>query len=225
MRREPEPRRAPGRPRRSRAAATALGILLFAGVVALALRLAPNDAAQTSFEPGLLGFAAARTPPLYAPEDPWRDYLAPENACPGGESRAMPLEVQQRTAICLINWARVRGGSKPLAEQPLLARAALLKAAAISRCQDFSHGPCGEDPHAVVDRVGFQGGWGENLYAGGPAKLGSARVAVDRWLNSPGHRENMLRADWTEQGVALLPVSSFDGQRDVVIWVSHFGRG
>jgi uncharacterized protein YkwD len=224
MRREPQPRRRPGRPR-SRASATALGILLLAGVVALVLRLAPTEAAQTTLEPGLLSFAAERTPPLYAPDDPWRDYLAPENACPGGESRAAALEVQQRTAICLINWARVRGGVKPLAEQPLLARAALLKAAAISRCQDFSHGACGEDPHAVVDRVGFAGGWGENLYAGGPDGLGSARVAVDRWLNSPGHRENMLSADWTEQGVALLPVSSFEGRRDVVIWVSHFGRG
>jgi uncharacterized protein YkwD len=224
MRREPPPSHASGR-RRSRASATALGILLIAAVVALALRLAPTDAGRTTFEPGLISFGAERTPPLYPPDDPWHDYLAPEKACPGGESRAAALETQQRTAICLINWARVRGGLKPLAEQPLLARAALLKAAAISRCQDFSHGACGEDPHGVVDRVGFQGGWGENLYAGGPDGLGSARVAVDRWLNSPGHRQNMLSADWTVQGVALLPVSSFKDQRDVVIWVSHFGRG
>ncbi len=71
MRREPQFRRAPGR-RRSGASATVLGILLPAGGGALALRLA-TDGAQTTFEPGLLSFAAERTPPLYPPDDPWRD--------------------------------------------------------------------------------------------------------------------------------------------------------
>jgi uncharacterized protein YkwD len=223
MRREPPSRRRAGG-RRSRVTATALGILLLAGVVALAVRLAPSEGAASSFEPGLLGFRSVQAPELYPSDDPWRDYLAPEQACPGGESRAAGAQAQQQTAICLINWARIRSGLRPLPEQRQLNRAAGIKAAAIHQCQDFSHGPCGQDPTAVLAQVAYRGGWGENLYAGGPEAFGSARVAVDRWLNSAGHRENLLNPDWTEQGVAVLPVQSFSGQRDVAIWVSHFGR-
>jgi uncharacterized protein YkwD len=76
---------------------------------------------------------------------------------------------------------------------------------------------------AVARQVGYRGAWGENLYLG-PVEFGRARVALDRWLNSPGHRENLLRGAWSEQGIALLPVASLKGQRDVALWVSHFGR-
>jgi uncharacterized protein YkwD len=221
MRREPPTRHERGR-RYSGRTATTLGLLLFACVVALAVQLAP-DAGSTSFRPGLGGFVSRSSAPLYPPSDPWADYLASDHDCPYGESRTAALEVQRRAAVCLVNWARGRRGLGPLADQPLLDRAAFLKAAAISRCDNFAHAPCGEDPHAVADQVGYRGAWGENLYAGGPGAFGSARVAVDRWLNSPGHRENIFNPDWTEQGIAALPVTAFKGQRDTVIWVSHFG--
>ncbi len=66
-------------------------------------------------------------------------------------------------------------------------------------------------------------GWGENLYLG-PGEFGRPRVAVDGWLNSTGHRENLFRADWSEQGVALVEVPLFEGQPDVALWVSQFGQ-
>lgn len=102
-------------------------------------------------------------------------------------------------------------------------RAGRLKAEAIDRCQTFSHGPCGQEPDAVARQVGYDGASGENLFAG-DTRFGSARVAVDRWLNSPGHRRNMFNPQWSEHGIALLGVATFDGRRDVAIWVSQFGR-
>jgi hypothetical protein len=62
--------------------------------------------------------------PLYPREDPWADYLAPESACPGGEDRSAALADQQRTMLCLVNWARRRHGLGPLPESPVLSTAA-----------------------------------------------------------------------------------------------------
>jgi uncharacterized protein YkwD len=64
--------------------------------------------------------------------------------------------------------------------------------------------------------------WGENL-ALSPGPFAAARVAADGWLNSEHHRENLFNPDWTEQGVAIVTVPAFQGQRDVSIWVSQFG--
>jgi uncharacterized protein YkwD len=161
---------------------------------------------------------------LYPRDDPWADYLAPESACPGGEDRSAALADQQRTMLCLVNWARQRHGLGPLPENRILSRAARLKAEDIRRCNEFAHGACGREPTAVAHEAGYRGVWGENLYLG-PVEFGRPRVALDQWLNSAGHRENLLRDGWSEQGIALLPVESFQGQPDVALWVSQFGRG
>jgi uncharacterized protein YkwD len=160
---------------------------------------------------------------LYPPDDPWQAYLAPDDRCPGGETVDAPLAAQQQTLLCLLNWARARRGLPNLPESAALSRAALLKAQDIYRCQDFDHGACGKEPNAVARDVGYEGAWGENLYAG-PHAFGAPRVATDRWLNSDGHRENLFRTQWDEQGVAAVQAATFEGQRDVTIWVSHFGR-
>jgi uncharacterized protein YkwD len=58
-----------------------------------------------------------------------------------------------------------------------------------------------------------------------PNLLGQrTRVALDRWLNSPHHRENLLSASWTEQGIALLDAKAFSYGKDAAVWVSEFGQ-
>lgn len=49
------------------------------------------------------------------------------------------------------------------------------------------------------------------------------RVALDRWLNSPGHRENLFRPEWRTIGIALLPGADVERVRQGVIWVNEFG--
>ena len=128
--------------------------------------------------------------------------------------------------ICLINWARGHRGLPQLPESQLLDRSALLKAEDIVRCRDFSHTACGKSDIAPFAAVGYiQNAWkvGENLGWGGGALAAPAR-ALDGWLNSPPHREALFADDWTEQGVAVLPISNFRGEPTGEIWVSHFGR-
>jgi uncharacterized protein YkwD len=44
------------------------------------------------------------------------------------------------------------------------------------------------------------------------------------WLESGAHRRNLLSGDWQQQGLKRRTVGTFAGARDVVLWVSHFGR-
>ena len=49
------------------------------------------------------------------------------------------------------------------------------------------------------------------------------RVAVDQWLNSPGHRENLFRPQWRTVGIGLLRDADFERFEDGVVWVNQFG--
>jgi uncharacterized protein YkwD len=197
-------------------------LVLLALLFVLALQLRQNGGSTLSLSPE--GLRLERTEALYPSGDPWAGYLAPERQCPGGDDRSAPPELQARTVACLVNWARSRRGLAPLAESPTLSLAAGLKARDIHLCGDFAHDACGKAPDEDARAAGFAGvRWGENIFAG-PLELGRPRVAVDRWLNSEHHRENLFRNGWTEQGVAVRLVPSFDGQPDVAIWVSEFGE-
>jgi uncharacterized protein YkwD len=173
-----------------------------------------------SFAPGLS--ISLRKDPLYAPNDPWKAYLADEQTCPNAEDLNAPLHEQALTMICLINHARRGRGLAELPVSMQLSDAVRLKGAEIMKCRVFAHAPCGGDPHDVADRVGFQGMWGENLYIA-DGRYGAPRPALDGWLNSPGHRENLFRPEWQIQSVYVVKLDSFPGFRSPTLWVSEFG--
>ncbi|HXG77338.1 MAG TPA: CAP domain-containing protein [Gaiellaceae bacterium] len=158
---------------------------------------------------------------LYPRDDPWLPWLADEGSCPRGEDRAAPPRVQAQVFLCLANFARARQGLGPLVYSRLLSASAQAKAADIVRCDSFAHEACGQAPDAAARALGWRGAFGENLYLSGPP-LTSPRVALDRWLSSPGHRENLFRPEWKALGVALLPGSVGPFPHGVV-WVTHFG--
>jgi uncharacterized protein YkwD len=160
--------------------------------------------------------------PLYARDDPWKRWLAPESACPGGERTEGSRTAQTRTLLCLLNYARAREGLKPLELSRLLSRSSAAKAAAIVRCDEFAHEPCGQPANEAAERAGYRGSFGENLYAA-EGKWVAPRVAVDGWLNSAGHRKNLFRPEWRTVGIALLRDADFDRFDDAVIWVNEFG--
>jgi uncharacterized protein YkwD len=159
---------------------------------------------------------------LYPANDPWQRYLADERSCPGAERTDLPVAQQDQVMLCLINWARERDGLSQLPQTVLLASTSLQKANEILRCDNFAHAACSDDPAADVRAAGYRGPFGENLYVAG-GRLGAPRVALDGWLNSPGHRENLFRAEWRTQGIALVKLARFDAYTDASLWVSHFG--
>ena len=212
--------------RRSAAAAAAIVVLVLALVLvdghtrSWARDRVDNSRVSLTSKPLIVGRELRVGPSrsLDLRHDPWKQFLATDAACPRGGGAA----AEERQAVCLLNYARRRAGLPELRESPLLARAARLKALDIVRCHQFAHTACGRDAHAVADDVGYPHvAWGENIYLGsGP--YAPPRLAVDGWLNSRGHRENLFRREWTEQGIAVLHVK-FGTEHNVAIWVSQFG--
>lgn len=155
-------------------------------------------------------------------------YVAPESVCPRARDAGAPVAVQQRAALCLVNYARSVDGLRPLSPSPALMQSARLKAADIARCLDFSHDACGLDVRQRFADTGYFRAdvpthFGENLAWGG-ASAGSPRGSLLGWLESNEHRANLLKPDWTEQGIALVYSANFRGVANSRIWVSHFGR-
>jgi uncharacterized protein YkwD len=114
------------------------------------------------------------------------------------------------------NRARARWKRRPVAWDSVLALVARLHAGDMVSRDYFAHiDPQGQ---SLVDRVGrLSLGYrllGENLAGGHQDGI----AAVTGWMNSKGHRQNLLRADFTRVGVAAV-----DGGRWGIVWVQVFG--
>jgi uncharacterized protein YkwD len=181
------------------------------------IRLVLSTSALTS------SAAHVTTSSLYAKHDPWIRYLATEQECPGGERTDLPPLRQARTVACLVNFARRQRGLRELAMAAPLNGASAMKVREINRCGRFAHNPCGGDWAAPIRSTGYLGAFGENLYLAS-GLFAAPRPAVDAWLNSARHRENLFTPEWREQGLAVAVLPSLGSYRNVVVWVNVFGN-
>jgi len=108
----------------------------------------------------------------------------------------------------------------PLVENAQLNAAALAKAKDMFENQYFEHNsPSGVDPGALVKKYGYDYiVSGENLILG---NFASEQEVVQKWMNSPGHRANILHARFSEIGVAMVK-GEYEGHT-VWIGVQEFG--
>ena len=159
---------------------------------------------------------------LYPENDPWREWLADESTCPRGEDVSAPADVQVQVMLCLLNFARSQEGLGPVALSTFLSGTAGSKARDIVLCRDFSHEACGKRPFQAADDLGYRGALGENLYVAEGALM-APRPAVDTWLNSPGHRQNLFQPEWRTVGISLVSGATLADVEDGVVWVNHFG--
>jgi uncharacterized protein YkwD len=153
---------------------------------------------------------------------PYDYLLAPTTRCGNQTSATASLNLQAQAMYCLINYARERSGRAALRPTALMESAAR-KARDILGCQQFSHTACGRDFAFHIRAVGYGGscwGAGENL-AYGTGAFGGPRSIMSGWLNSSGHRQNMLASYFRDYGIGLLrgTLSGSAGQ----VWVAHFG--
>ena len=122
----------------------------------------------------------------------------------------------------LINQARRSAGLRPLRADGVLRRAAGLKLGRIAACGQFTHTPCGAAFTAAFTAAGWQRGtMGENI-AFGSSSLGSAAAIFQSWMQSPGHRANIMSRSFRYEGLAVRSVS-LPGLGAVRVWVNTFG--
>ncbi|GAA2533249.1 MULTISPECIES: CAP domain-containing protein [Streptomyces] len=160
--------------------------------------------------------------------DPAFTHAALGSACDGGSGDvywtalwASPLTPDglDRTAaevIGLTNRERTRAGLPPLSRDPLLTAAAQAHSADMVARDFYSHtAPDGSRPW---DRAAAAGSArrtiGENIACG----QRSAAEVVRGWMNSPGHRANILKPDFTHVGVGFA-----GGGRAGTYWTQLFG--
>lgn len=119
------------------------------------------------------------------------------------------------------NQQRSSQGLPPLTENQKLNQAALQKVKDMFNLQYFEHvSPSGQGPGDLADDAGYEYiAVGENLALG---NFKDDAALVEAWMNSPGHRANILNSKYTEIGVAVLK-GTFDG-KSVWLSVQEFGK-
>jgi uncharacterized protein YkwD len=151
--------------------------------------------------------------------------LAPTGTCAPQTDRSAPVADQELAMRCMVNYARRAAGVSPLVgTNTKLMYSADRKAADIVTCRQFSHTACGRPFAYWMQQSGYATGCygvGENI-AWGSGSLGTVRAIMSSWLNSDGHRANILNPKFKEQGVGLR-VGPMSGYADAAVWVNHFG--
>jgi uncharacterized protein YkwD len=141
----------------------------------------------------------------------------PSDPPPGGGGTSS----EEREVLDLVNQARRNQGCKSLSLNDSLVEAAGSHASDMVRRHYMDHtNPDGEDPGDRIKKAGFNGsGWGENIAAG----YSSAQKVFNAWMNSEGHRNNILNCKFTKIGIGYDPgqVKSDLGPGS---WVQDFGR-
>ncbi len=113
-------------------------------------------------------------------------------------------EVLNRTAIIsLTNEARTSKGLSPLNENPLLNAVAEKRAQDMLEKQYFAHvSPFGEQASDIAQRIGYRYRIiAENI---GSGRFVTNQKIIDGWMQSPGHRKNILSTDVEDLGAAII---------------------
>jgi uncharacterized protein YkwD len=151
-------------------------------------------------------------------------------ACSSSTATAEPTSSNvgqvERTVLCLVNRERTRRGLKRLRSSSKLDKAAAGHSRDMVRRSFFDHvSPGGGTMQDRIKQTGwFNGGrsyaFAENI-AWGSSELASPKSIVQSWMESTGHRHNILNRRYTELGVgvALGTPSEYDG----ATYTTNFG--
>ena len=109
-----------------------------------------------------------------------------------------------------VNQQRSQFGLAPLKVSSRLVKAAQIHAADMARLNTMAHDLPGAAQPGLTDRASFVGynfrSLGENIAEGYP----DVSSVMNGWMNSPGHRSNILGAGYTEIGVGVAYASNGD---------------
>ncbi|MEU9007425.1 CAP domain-containing protein [Streptomyces sp. NPDC048551] len=163
---------------------------------------------------------AAETPPPARPAQPepaQPQPAGPEPAQPSAQPSAPAgsetLSGPQAEVLALVNKERAAVGCPVLTVNAKLTKAAQDHSADMAAHNNMSHtGSDGSDPGARITRAGYE--WrtyGENVAYG----YASAAQVMEGWMNSPGHKRNILDCSYKEIGIGLAQPGQY--------WTQDFG--
>jgi uncharacterized protein YkwD len=147
------------------------------------------------------------------------------NATPSKASHRIVI----RATVCVLNAVRERRGLHPLRLNRRLSRAATRHAMDMARRKYFAHDTLGGG--SFLDRIrqtGYLNGahsWmvGENLAWATDNQSAPHGVTV-MWMNSPGHRANILNPTFREIGIGIVTAAPVRGIRvPAATYATDFG--
>lgn len=132
-----------------------------------------------------------------------------------------------RATLCRLNVVRSRAGRRPLRLNRRLSTAARAHSRAMARRHFFSHDSL--NGASFLDRIrgtGYLRGarsWrvGENI-AYGSGRLSTPRSIGRAWMNSPGHRANILSRSFRSIGIGIAAGTPLGGGG--ATYTTDFGR-
>ena len=171
----------------------------------------PSDAPETvptTVEPTTTVPPTTVAPTTTAPPEP------PANPAPQPKPKAQAPSgntgSQAQQVINLTNAERAKNGCPSVTANSQLNQASKAHSQDMVRNNYFSHtGRDGSSPSDRARRFGYNGGAGENIANGYPTPA----AVVQGWMNSPGHRANILNCRYTKIGVGV----------EGAMWTQMFG--
>ena len=134
-----------------------------------------------------------------------------------GQVLTVPTKVDASTeakVVSLVNAERAKAGLKPLTSNWELARVAKIKAQEMTDKKYFSHtSPTYGSPFDMMKSFGIKYSYaGENIAQG----QRTPEEVMKAWMNSSGHKANILNSNYTQIGVG------YDSRTNT--WVQQFIR-
>jgi uncharacterized protein (TIGR03437 family) len=136
-----------------------------------------------------------------------------------GPAQSQSLDSWRQQVLTLVNQERASAGLGALRMQSQLQASADRYCQYMATANFFAHeGPDGSTPKSRQEAAGYSGAvvWGENIAAGQP----DPQSVMTAWMNSPGHRANILFPGFTEIGIGIYQAQ---GTRYGVSWAQEFG--
>ncbi|PZT73710.1 MULTISPECIES: sigma-70 family RNA polymerase sigma factor [unclassified Streptomyces] len=161
-------------------------------------KASPKKSAPASRRPSATASAPANRPP------------APDRSSPGPASEAEQV-------LALVNTERAREGCGPVTGNAQLTTAAQRHSEDMAARDYFSHtSQDGSGPGDRITATGYRWStYGENIAKG----QRTPAAVMDSWMNSPGHRANILNCSFKELGVGV------EDSPGGIVWTQDFGTG
>ncbi len=156
--------------------------------------------------------------------------LPEETEVVGCDGQSVRLDGKKAELLRLHNEERTEHGAPALCAHPQLEAAAQAHAEDMLERGFYEHvTPEGVDPGQRISRAGYPWAtYGENNnrvwgdFAGEPGRKELGK-AVESWMNSPGHRENLLNPAFREIGFGLSTGRYAPERGTTTMYVADFG--
>jgi uncharacterized protein YkwD len=199
------------------------------GVDALSMRVSRSRLVLRSaarFALGGLIVALAVAPATAARAQGGKPAQAAQAGCPAADTATTDIRHIQKATLCLHNRERLEDGLSKLRWNRELAGVAGKHARDMVARHYFAHGSAGGRDH--MDRIAASGYnpavgcWtaGENLFFS--SGRSTPRQLLNAWMNSPAHRQIILRRGWHDFGLGVVARSP-GGDANGLTVVALFG--